>query len=42
MDFPQKGIGFKDISPLLANPEAFKFTIDSIIEQNDFSQIDKI
>jgi len=42
MDFPQKGIAFKDISPLLANPNALEFAIDRIIEENDFSNIDKI
>jgi len=29
-DFPKEGIVFKDISPLLANPQAFKHVIDSI------------
>ncbi len=42
MDFPKKGIAFKDISPLLANPEAFEFAINEIIRMNDFSNIDKI
>ena len=27
-DFPKKGILFKDITPLLATPEAFKAIID--------------
>ncbi|MDP6125881.1 MAG: adenine phosphoribosyltransferase, partial [Candidatus Latescibacteria bacterium] len=27
-DFPEPGILFKDITPLLANPEAFEQTID--------------
>ena len=30
-DFPKKGILFKDITPLLANPEAFKAVIDDFI-----------
>lgn len=30
-DFPQPGIQFKDITPLLANPEAFNFVIDSLV-----------
>lgn len=42
MDFPQKGIAFKDISPLLANPNALEYAIEKIIEDNDFSNIDKI
>ena len=29
-DFPKKGINFKDITPLLANPLAFKSTIDRL------------
>ncbi|MCX6012784.1 MAG: adenine phosphoribosyltransferase [Chloroflexi bacterium] len=27
-DFPKKGIGFKDITPLLGNADAFKYVID--------------
>jgi adenine phosphoribosyltransferase len=29
-DFPKKGIVFKDITPVLANPEAFKKAIDAM------------
>ena len=29
-DFPRKGISFKDVSPLLENPEAFRFVIDEM------------
>ena len=32
-DFPKEGIVFKDITPLLANPSAFKATIDIL---NDY------
>lgn len=32
-DFPKKGILFKDITPLLSDPEAFRQTIDTIAEQ---------
>jgi adenine phosphoribosyltransferase len=38
-DFPQKGIVFKDITPLLASPEAFRKAIDLMAEplrQSDF------
>lgn len=31
-DFPKKGISFKDVSPLLENPEAFAYTIDKMKE----------
>jgi adenine phosphoribosyltransferase len=31
-DFPQKGIVFKDITPLLANPQAFRKAIDLMAE----------
>lgn len=29
-DFPRKGISFKDVSPLLENPEAFRYAIDEM------------
>ncbi|MSQ25054.1 MAG: adenine phosphoribosyltransferase [Dehalococcoidia bacterium] len=32
-DFPQKGIVFKDITPLLAHPAAFKYVIDGLAER---------
>jgi len=32
-DFPKKGIVFKDITPLLANPEAFQHVVDSFTER---------
>lgn len=31
-DFPQEGIIFKDITPLLADPDAFKKAVDTIAE----------
>lgn len=31
-DFPKKGIQFKDISSILENPEAFKYTVDNMID----------
>lgn len=31
-DFPKEGIVFKDITPLLANPDAFRDTIDTMAE----------
>lgn len=41
-DFPQKGVMFRDITPLVKNPEAFKFAIESIakeLEKFDFDLI---
>lgn len=32
-DFPQKGIVFKDITPLLGNAAAFKYVIDGLAER---------
>lgn len=31
-DFPKKGIIFKDITPILKDPEAFQFAIDELAE----------
>ena len=41
-DFPVKDVIFKDITPLLANSEAFQETINLIISNYDFSGIDII
>ena len=35
-DFPKKGIFFKDISPILSNPELFSDLIDKITEYSFF------
>ena len=32
-DFPRPGVGFKDITPLLADPEALRDTIDRLAER---------
>jgi adenine phosphoribosyltransferase len=32
-DFPEKGIIFRDITPLLKDPEAFKYTIDLLTDR---------
>lgn len=34
-DFPQAGIVFKDISPLLADPAAFRAVVDAIVAAQD-------
>jgi adenine phosphoribosyltransferase len=41
-DFPKPGILFKDITPLLGNPEAFAFVIDSLAERYRTAGIQKI
>ena len=32
-DFPEPGILFRDITPLLKNPEAFSYAIDSLVDR---------
>ena len=32
-DFPEPGILFKDLTPLLGDPEAFRFAVDAIVER---------
>ena len=41
-DFPKEGIIFKDITPLLSDPEAFQQTIDSIANQWTGNRIDVV
>lgn len=41
-DFPSKGILFKDITPLLADPRAFHIVLDSIAERFIGAHIDAI
>ena len=41
-DFPQSGVSFKDITPLLADKKAFAYTIDAIAHQFDRDEIDKV
>ena len=41
-DFPKAGIGFKDITPLLASPDAFQAMIDTFAERyagQDIAQV---
>ena len=42
MDFPKKGIGFKDITTLLLDAEAFKQSIDQLASKFNPENIDKI
>ena len=41
-DYPKKGILFRDITTLIKNPEAFKFTNNKIIEIAKKIQFDKV
>ncbi len=41
-DYPKKGILFRDITTLIKNPEAFKYTVDKIIEISKKIDFDKI
>jgi adenine phosphoribosyltransferase len=41
-DFPKPGIGFKDITPLLADADAFRFTVDALAEPFAGRGIDKV
>jgi adenine phosphoribosyltransferase len=41
-DFPKKGIVFKDITPVLSDPELFRASIDLFLERCRGREIDKI
>ncbi len=41
-DWPQEGVVFKDITPLLASPEGFKAAIDQLAEQFANSGVTKV
>jgi adenine phosphoribosyltransferase len=41
-DFPKPGIGFKDITPLIEDPECFKFIVDKIAELAKDKKAEKI
>jgi adenine phosphoribosyltransferase len=41
-DFPQPGIVFRDITPLLADPVAFATTVDALVEQVGSRRVDKV
>lgn len=41
-DFPTPGIAFKDITPLLAHVEAFRFTVDAIADAWAGAAVDRV
>lgn len=41
-DFPQPGIVFKDLTPLLADVDAFRFTVDAIADHAEGLAVDKV
>jgi len=41
-DFPKKGIIFKDITPLLSNPVAFKQVIDTLRDRYKNNRVDQV
>ncbi len=41
-DFPQKGVMFRDITTILKNPEAFKYSIDTIVNKYKNANINKV
>lgn len=41
-DFPKKGIIFKDITPVLADPKLFKIAVDTLAGRHTKSRIDKV
>ena len=41
-DYPKKGILFRDITTLIKNPKAFKYTNDKIIEKAKKINFDKV
>jgi adenine phosphoribosyltransferase len=41
-DFPQPGIVFKDLTPLLADVEAFRFTVDALAERVAERSVEKV
>jgi len=41
-DFPKKGIVFKDITPVLANPQAFREVIDALAARYRAKGVDRV
>ncbi len=41
-DFPKPGVVFKDITPLLADVDAFRFTVDAIADRFSDEPVDRV
>ncbi|HEY3141687.1 MAG TPA: adenine phosphoribosyltransferase [Acidimicrobiales bacterium] len=41
-DFPEPGIVFKDLTPLLATVDAFRFAVDTLVDHAAGIQVDKV
>jgi adenine phosphoribosyltransferase len=41
-DFPKPSVVFKDITPLLADVEAFQFTVDALVDHFSGLDVDKV
>jgi adenine phosphoribosyltransferase len=41
-DFPKKGISFKDVTTLIQNKDAFKYTIDTLVKALEDKNIDVV
>jgi adenine phosphoribosyltransferase len=41
-DFPKKGVMFRDITPVLKDPKAFKYVIDTLVHRYKKEHIDKV
>lgn len=41
-DFPKEGVTFKDITPLLANPEAMKTCVEELLRLTEMQPINKV
>lgn len=41
-DYPKPGIMFRDITTLIADPEGFRLTVDSVVDRYQGRRIDKV
>jgi adenine phosphoribosyltransferase len=41
-DYPRPGVSFKDITPLLADVKAFRYSVDSLADHFDAQRVDKV